>query len=84
MAQQISEQTKVTLDLKTIGLIVTFTISLATMWFTLKADIAKAMVEPVPEVSKIEFSYKDELTRATVRIGYLFSQRSHNNLLQSQ
>ena len=66
MAQQISEQTKVTLDLKTIGLIVTFTISLATMWFTLKADIARAMVEPIPEVSKIEFSYKDELTRATV------------------
>ena len=66
MAQEISEQTKVTLDLKTIGMIVGFTISLATMYFTLQADIQKAMLEPAPEVSKIEFSYKDELTRATV------------------
>ena len=33
---QIGEQTKVTLDLKTIGMIVGFVISLSTMWFTLK------------------------------------------------
>ena len=36
MAQEISEQTKVTLDLKTIGTIVGFTIALATTYFTLK------------------------------------------------
>ena len=43
MAQEIGEQTKVTLDLKTIGTIVGFTIALATTYFTLKADIAIAM-----------------------------------------
>ena len=39
-APQISEETKVTLDLKTIGMIVAFVITLAGMWFTLQADIA--------------------------------------------
>ena len=40
MAQQIGEDTKVTLDLKTIGMIVGFTISLCSMYFVLQADIA--------------------------------------------
>ena len=40
MAQQIGESTKVTLDLKTIGIIIGGAISLATMYFTLKSDIA--------------------------------------------
>lgn len=66
MAHEINEKTKVMLDLKTIGIIVSFTISLATMWFSLQADIQKAMNSPAPEVSKIEFSYKDELIRSTV------------------
>jgi|TARA_R110002049_G_scaffold3993_6_gene28986 hypothetical protein len=66
MAHEINEKTKVMLDLKTIGIIVSFTISLATMWFSLQSDIAKAMNSPAPEVSKIEFSYKDELIRSTV------------------
>ena len=66
MAKQISEETKVTLDLKTIGMIVGFTITLATMWFTLKADIALAMEKPEPEISKIEYDLKDELVRQTI------------------
>ena len=66
MAHDLSEKTKVMLDLKTIGIIVSFTISLVTMWFSLQADIQKAMISPIPEVSKIEFSYKDELIRSTV------------------
>ena len=53
MAQEIGEQTKVTLDLKTIGTIVGFTIALATTYFTLKSDIAIAMTEPKPEISSI-------------------------------
>ena len=55
MAQEIGEQTKVTLDLKTIGTIVGFTIALATTYFTLKSDIAIAMTEPKPEISSMEF-----------------------------
>jgi hypothetical protein len=65
-APQIGENTKVTLDLKTIGIIVGFTISLATTYFTLKSDIAVAMTEPKPEISKIEFDMKDELIRQTI------------------
>tara|TARA_R110001606_G_scaffold37436_2_gene105960 strand:+ start:436 stop:723 length:288 start_codon:yes stop_codon:yes gene_type:complete len=65
-APQIGENTKVTLDLKTIGIIVGFTISLATTYFTLKSDIAIAMTEPKPEISKIEFDMKDELIRQTI------------------
>ncbi len=63
---KIGEDTKVTLDLKTIGMIVGFTISLSSMYFVLKSDIALAMELPEAEVSKIEFSYKDELTRKTL------------------
>ena len=55
MAQEIGEKTQVTLDLKTIGTIVGFTIALATTYFTLKADIAIAMEMPKPEISRVEF-----------------------------
>ena len=64
MAHKISEDTNVTLDLKTIGMIVGFTISLVTMY--LKADIANAAELPKPEVTQVEFSYKDQLTRTVV------------------
>lgn len=66
MATEISESTKIQLDLKTIGLIIFFSISLAGTYFTLQAQIQQAMLEPAPEVSKIEFSYKDQLTRSVV------------------
>ena len=69
MAHKISEDTNVTLDLKTIGMIVGFTISLVTMYFTLKADIANAAELPKPEVTQVEFSYKDQLTRTVVEGG---------------
>ena len=53
-APQISEETKVTLDLKTIGMIVAFVITLAGMWFTLQADIAQAKELPVPVIDRVE------------------------------
>ncbi len=65
-APQIGEDTKVTLDLKTIGIIVGFVISLSTMWFTLKADIALAMEKPEPNISRTEYDLKDELIRQTI------------------
>jgi hypothetical protein len=40
--------------------------SLIAMYFTLQADIAKAMDLPEPEVQKIEFDYKDQLVRSTI------------------
>lgn len=66
MATEVNENTKLTLDLKTIILIVSFTVSLVGMYYTLQAQISEAMRLPEPEVSKIEFSYKDEITRATI------------------
>ena len=62
----VSENTKLTLDLKTIGLIIGFTISLATTYYTLQAQIQKAMEEPKPEVTAIEYEYKDLLVRESV------------------
>ena len=66
MAQQISENTQVQLDLKTIGLIVGGAISLAAMYFALQADIELAKQLPEPPVSRTEFDLKDELIRSTI------------------
>ncbi len=65
-APQIGEDTKVTLDLKTIGMIVTFVITITGMYFALQADIARAMELPEPEISKTEYELKDELIRNTI------------------
>ena len=66
MAKQIGEDTKVILDLKTIAMIVGFVISLSTVWFTLKADIARAMELPEPVIERVEYDLKDELIRQTI------------------
>ena len=65
-APEIGESTKVTLDLKTIGMIVGFVITLAGMWFTLQADIALAMEKPEPVIDRVEYDLKDELIRQTI------------------
>jgi hypothetical protein len=61
MAQQLGENTKVTLDLKTIGMIVGFAVSLSSMYFVLQADIAQAMVLPLPSIDRVEYDLNDEL-----------------------
>ena len=66
MAKKIGEETQVTLDLKTIGMIVGFVIMLAGMWYTLQADIAQAKELPVPVIDRIEYDLKDELIRQTI------------------
>ena len=65
-APQISEETKVTLDLKTIGMIVGFTVTIASMFFVMQADIAEAKELPKPPISKTEWELKDELIRNTI------------------
>ena len=67
MAKQIGESTKVTVDLKTIGMIVGFTITIASMYFVMQADIAEAKELPKPEISKLEYELKDELIRNTIK-----------------
>ena len=66
MATKISEDTNVQLDLKTIGMIIGGAVMLAGTYFTLQAQIQEAKELPAPEVSQIEFQYKDELVRSTV------------------
>ena len=66
MATQLGEDTKVTLDLKTIGMIVAFVITLAGMWFTLQSDIALAKELPEPVIDRTEYDLKDELIRQTI------------------
>ena len=57
------------LSLKTIGGIIFAIISLAGVWFSLKADIAlaKELPEPLPpDVTRMEFDMKDQLIRQTI------------------
>ena len=69
MAQQIGEDTKVTLDLKTLGMVAAGIGTVVAMWFALQADIAEAKELPLPaepEVTRMEFDMKDQLVRQTI------------------
>ena len=69
MAQQIGEDTKVTIDLKTIGMAAAGIGTIVAMWFTLQADIAEAKEQPepaAPEITRMEFDMKDQLVRQTI------------------
>ena len=66
MAKQIGEATKLTLDLKTLGMIAVGIASLIGMWFALQADIALAKELPEPVIDRIEYDLKDELIRQTI------------------
>lgn len=66
MAKQIGEETKITLDLKTIGIILFFIATVIGMWFSLQADIQEAKELPEPEIQRIEFQMKDEAIRDAI------------------
>jgi len=66
MAKQIGEETKVTLDLKTLGMIGAGIVTLVGMWFALQADIALAKELPEPVIDRTEYDLKDELIRQTI------------------
>ena len=66
MAKQISEGTQITLDLKTIGILLFTVATVIGMWFTLQADIEEAKGLPIPAVSRTEYDLKDELIRHTI------------------
>jgi len=68
MATEISENTQLKLDLKTIGIIIVGAVSLASMYFVMAADIEEAKQLPVPPVGKVEFQYKDEMIRKTIEL----------------
>jgi hypothetical protein len=66
MAKQIGEDTKVTLDLKTLGSIAVGIAALVGMWFALQADIQEAKELPEPVIDRTEYDLKDELIRQTI------------------
>jgi len=69
MAKKIDEGTQVTLDLKTIGIILFFVATVIGMWFSLNASIDEAKelpLPPDPEVTRMEYDMKDQLIRQTI------------------
>ncbi len=66
MANKISENTELTLDLKTIVLVVSGAVSLAGLYFTLQKDIELAKELPEPPVTRTEYDLKDQLVRETI------------------
>ena len=71
METKIGEDTNVQLDLKTIGMIVAGTVSLAGTWFSLQEDMQDLhnKIENFSGdefVQKMEFNLKDELIRSNV------------------
>lgn len=66
MANKISENTEVTLDIKTIALVVGGAISFAGLYFTLKKEIELAKELPEPTITRTEYDLKDQLVRETI------------------
>ena len=65
---KLSESTNLTLDIKTIAIIITMAVSVSGTYFTLKADIEenKKALENGNWVSATEYDLKDKLVRNTV------------------
>ena len=63
---KISENTEVTLDLKTIIMVVGGIISLVTMYFALQKEIEVAKDLPEPTITRAEYDLKDQLIRETI------------------
>ena len=66
MSNKISENTELTLDLKTLLIIIAFVVTVVGMWFALQKDIDLAKELPKPEVSRTEYDLKDQLIRETI------------------
>jgi|TARA_B110000977_G_scaffold49583_1_gene67366 hypothetical protein len=69
MAKEVNEETKITLDLKTIGFILVGVATVVGMWFALQADIEEAKelpLAPPQDVTRMEYDMKDQLIRQTI------------------
>ena len=60
MSTKISENTNVTLDLKTVIAIIMITASFVGMYYTLQADIEEAKKLPPTEVKRLEYDLKQQ------------------------
>ena len=66
MSKYINEDTRVTLDLKTIGIVIVGAYFSSSTLFALQSDIEKAKELPVPDVQRVEFELKDNLVRSNI------------------
>ena len=69
MAKELSEDTGVTVSIKTLGGIAVLIATIVGMWFALQADIEEAKQLPAPTppvISRMEFDMKDQLVRQTI------------------
>lgn len=63
---KVSETTEVTVDLKTVAIVISFVVTVVGMWFALQGEIEEAKRLPEPVVSRTEYELKDKLIRETI------------------
>jgi hypothetical protein len=69
MSKELNENTKFTVNVKTLIAVGMAMATIISMWFILQADIAEAKELPVPldpEITRMEFDMKDQLVRQTI------------------
>ena len=66
LMNEISEESKFEISLKTLIGIGVGLSTLIGMWFALQADIREAKELPEPEISRTEYDLKDRLVRETI------------------
>ena len=66
MSKSITENTELTLDIKTLVIIISFVVSFVGMYFDLQKDIDLAKELPKPQVTRTEYDLKDQLVRETI------------------
>jgi len=63
---KVIESTEVTVDLKTVAIVISFVVTVVSMWFALQGEIEEAKRLPEPVVSRTEYELKDKLIRETI------------------
>lgn len=63
---KVSESTEVTLDMKTLAVVISFVVTVVGMWFALQGEIDEAKRLPEPVVTRTEYDLKDKLVRETI------------------
>ena len=63
---KVSESTELTVDLKTVAIVISFVVTVVGMWFALQGEIEEAKRLPEPVVSRTEYELKDKLIRETI------------------
>ena len=79
---ELSENTKLTVDLKTMAIIIAGAVTLATGYFTLKSDITKSEKKSEETLTKIEFSISQEAVKQIVRETQEHIRGGHTTMYQ--